>query len=64
MYWNFVPARNEDSVLVLVLPRMELILAGTEVIVANRTNSFRNISTFSLHGKIDVNCHLLRDRTC
>ena len=42
----------------------ELIPTGTEVIVANRTDLFKNISTLSLHGKIDVGCHLLRDRTC
>ena len=49
---------------VLVLAEIELNLARTEVIVANRTDLFRNISTLSLHGKIDVGCHLLRDRTC
>ena len=64
MYWNSVLARIEDSVLVPVLAGMKLIPAGTEVIVANRTDLFRNISTVSLHGKIDVGCHLLKDRTC
>ena len=48
----------------LILAGMELIPAGTEVIVANRTDLFRNISTLSLHGKINVGCHLLRDTTC
>ena len=62
MYQNFVPAGIKNSV--LVLARMELIPSRTKVIVANRTNLFRNISTLSLHGKIDVGCHLLRDRTC
>ena len=38
--------------------------AGTEVIVSNRTDLFRNISMLSLPGKIDVGCHLLKDRAC
>ena len=54
-----IPARMK-----LIPTGMELIPAGTEVIVANRTDLFRNISTLSLHGKIDVGCHLLRDTTC
>ena len=40
------------------------VFKDSEVIVANRTDLFKNISTLSLHGKIDVGCHLLRDRTC
>ena len=64
MYWNSVLARINDSVLVLVPAGMELNPAGTEVIVANKTDLFRNISMLSLHGKIDVGSHLLRDRTC
>ena len=52
MFWNSVLAiRN-------------FVLAGTEVIVANRTDLFRNISMLNLHGKTDVDCHLFRDRTC
>ena len=34
------------------------------MIVANRTDLFRNISMLSLPGKIDVGCHLLKDRAC
>ena len=49
-------ARFKDLILVSVL-----IAASTEVIVANRTDLFRNISALSLHGKIDVSNHLLKD---
>ena len=56
MYRNFVPTEIKYSVPVPVP-------AGTEVIVANKTDLFRNISTLSLHGKIDVSCHLLTNRT-
>ena len=52
MYWNFVPAGFKDSI---------PVLDGTEVTVANRTDLFKNISMLSLHGKIDVGCHLLKD---
>ena len=61
MYWNSVPTGIKDSVPLLVPARMELILARTEVIVANKTDLFRNISMLSLYGKIDVGCHLIRD---
>ena len=61
MYQNPVPAVFKDSVLVLVLAGINSILVRTEVIVANKTDLFKNISTLSLHGKIDVGCHLLRD---
>ena len=43
MYWNSVPARFKDSIPVLVPTRINSIPAGTEVIVANRTNLFGNI---------------------
>ena len=56
MYRNFVPTEIKYSVPIPVP-------AGTEVIVANKTDLFRNISTLSLHGKIDVSCHLLTNRT-
>ena len=58
MYWI------KDSVPVLIRAGMELIPVATEVIVANRTDLFKNTSMLSLHGKNDVGCHLLRDRTC
>ena len=45
----------------LLLARINSILARTEVIVANRTDLFRNKSMLSLHSKIDVGCHLLKD---
>ena len=59
MYQKSVPAENKDSILVLLLTRIELIPARTEVIVANKTDLFKNTSMLSLHGKIDVGCHLL-----
>ena len=59
MYWNSVLAGFKDSVSVLV--GINSIPAGTELIVANRTDLFRNIPMLSLHGKIYVGCHLLKD---
>ena len=47
MYRNSVPAGIKDSDPVLVP-------AGTEVILANRTDLFRNISMLNLHGKTDL----------
>ena len=61
MYQNSVTAGIKDSV--LVPARMELILAKIEVIIVNKTDLFRDISTPNLHRKMDVGCHLLRDRT-
>ena len=43
MYWNSISARSKDSVSVLVPARINSIPTGTKVIVANRTNLFRNI---------------------
>ena len=61
MYQNSIlaeiPAGFKDSVSVLVLARINSIPARTKVIVANRTDLFRNISTLNLHGKIDVGSH-------
>ena len=64
MYRNSVPAGIKDSDPVLVPSGINFVPAGTEVIVANRTDLFRNTSMLNLHGKTDVGCHLFRDRTC
>ena len=63
MYRNCVPAGNRTGIKDSVPVPGELIPTGTGMIVANTTDLFRNIPTLSLHGKIDVGCHLLRDRT-
>ena len=60
MYQNSVPSGFKDSVPVPVLAEINSIPAGTEVIVANSVDLFRNISTFSLHGEIYVGDHLLK----
>ena len=58
MYQNSIPvgipAGFKDIILVSVPARINSIPAETEVIVANRTDLFRNISMLSLHGKIDA----------
>ena len=59
MYRNSMLAGFKDSV--PVSTGINSIPAGTEMIVANRTDLFRNISMLSLHGKIDVGCHLLKN---
>ena len=61
MYRNFILAGFKDSFPLPILARINYIPIGIEVIVVNRTDLFRNISTLSLHGKIDVDCHLLKD---
>ena len=65
MYRNSVlvriPGRFKDLIPVSILAGINSIPAGTEVIVANRTDLFKNISMLSLHNKIDVACHLLKD---
>ena len=65
MYEKYVPVRIlagfKDLIPVSVLAGINSIPATTEVIVANRTDLFRNIFTLSLHGKIDVGSHLLKD---
>ena len=56
MYQNSVPvgipAGFKDLIPVPVLAGINSILAGTEVIVANRTDLFRNISTLSFFSKL------------
>ena len=65
MYWNFGFSMGRNGIdSSWKLAKIELIPAGTEVIVANRTDLFRNKSMLSLHCKTDVGYHLLRDRTC
>ena len=51
----------KDLIPVSVPAGFNSIPARTEVIVANRTDLFRNISMLSLLDKIDVGSHLLKD---
>ena len=61
MYQNSIPAGFKDLIPVSVPARINSTPAGTEVIVANTIDLFRNISMLSLNGKIDVGSHLLKD---